>query len=86
MLRELYVRGDLAKRIELGEGLKLRFHGRKGEEMEGKGWSAESPAVQNVRGLKRGLFTSNALKGGWDAFYGDLMAGVATPEEASEGW
>jgi len=36
------------------------------------------------------LFTSNILKGAgesWGAFYGDLMAGVATPapEKASEG-
>jgi len=50
----------------------------------------EFPAVQNAwggGGLKRGLFTSNALKGarGLGAFYRDLMAGVATPKEASEG-
>lgn len=52
----------------------------------------ESPAVRNARGLKQRLFTPNIPKGDkgkngdWGgAFYGDLMAGVATPKETSKG-
>jgi len=45
--------------------------------------------MRNAQGLKQGLFTSNTpLKGARGvrgAFHGALMAGVATPEEASEG-
>lgn len=48
----------------------------------------ESPAVQNARGLKLGLFTPNTPRkapGDRGTLYGGLMAGVATPEETSEG-
>lgn len=62
-----------------------------------KGKSGRIRAPWNLRlcemhgDFERRLFTSNIPKGDkgkngdWGAFYGDLMAGVATPKEASKG-
>jgi len=70
-------------------GKMLCSHVRERREREGS-LHGISGYMRNAWGLKQRLFTSNtplkgAREGGRRAFHGALMAGVATPEEASEG-